>query len=122
MSRRKRRLPTLWEVPDGLWERIQSLLDEGDPPKSRGAPAWIAAVCWMASCSACAPVVNHIPRVYGDDRTIHRYFQRWCALGLLAKIGAWLVEACEELQGVKWEWQAADAALRKARFGGHNWA
>jgi hypothetical protein len=29
-------LPTIWELPDDLWERIESLLDEYDPPKAIG--------------------------------------------------------------------------------------
>jgi hypothetical protein len=28
------------------------------------------------------------------------------------------VERCDELGGVKWEWQAADGAMGKARLGG----
>ena len=28
------------------------------------------------------------------------------------------MEGCEELDGVDWEWQAADGAMGKARFGG----
>ena len=36
----------------------------------------------------------------------------------MEKIWAVLVEECEELGGVGWEWQSADAAMGKARFGG----
>ena len=34
--------------------------------------------------------------------------------------GIWaaLVEGCEELGGVDWEWQSADCSMGKARFGG----
>jgi transposase len=35
---RKKRMPTIWEVPDGLWEWIESLLNELDPPKATGRP------------------------------------------------------------------------------------
>ena len=28
------------------------------------------------------------------------------------------MEGCEELDGVDWEWQSADGAMGKARFGG----
>jgi len=38
MSKGKKSPPTLWEVPDDLWERIASLLDELDPPKATGRP------------------------------------------------------------------------------------
>jgi putative transposase len=120
MPKRKRRLPTLWEVPDGLWERIGPLLDEADPPKSRGRRRVdrrrvLDGIIFRLRTSC---QWNHIPRVYGDDSTIHRYFQHWCAIGLFEKVWALLVEECDELHGVQWEWQAADAAMGKARFGG----
>jgi putative transposase len=120
MPKRKRRLPTLWQVPDGLWERIEPLLHEADPPKPRGRHRVdrrrvLDGIIFRLRTSC---QWNHIPRVYGDDRTIHRYFQHWCRSGLFEKIWALLVEECDELQGVQWEWQAADAAMRKARFGG----
>lgn len=29
-------MPMLWEVPDDLWERIEKLIDEYDPPAPTG--------------------------------------------------------------------------------------
>ncbi len=29
-------LPTIWRVPDELWEKIESILSEHDPPKKTG--------------------------------------------------------------------------------------
>ena len=43
---------------------------------------------------------------------------RWVYLGIFEHIWAVLVEEGDELGGVKWEWQAADAAMGKARMGG----
>ena len=37
---------------------------------------------------------------------------------MLEQVWAVLVEEWEELGGVEWEWQAADCAMGKARFGG----
>jgi putative transposase len=37
---------------------------------------------------------------------------------VLGHVWASLVEECEELGGVDWQWQSADAAMAKARFGG----
>jgi hypothetical protein len=33
---RSKSLPTIWEVSDGLWERVEWLLREYDPPKTTG--------------------------------------------------------------------------------------
>lgn len=49
---------------------------------------------------------------------MHRTFQRWEQNGVLDQIWATLVKECEELGGVDWQWQSADAAMAKARFGG----
>src|SRR5215210_5938145 len=32
-------LPTIWRVPDELWEKIEPILAECDPPKSTGTPS-----------------------------------------------------------------------------------
>lgn len=120
MAKRKPRMPTLWEVPDGLWERIQPLLGAVDPPKSRGRKRVdrrrvLDGIIFRLR-TGCQ--WNHIPRVYGDDSTIYRCFQHWCQQGIFEKIWAQLVTECDELQAVQWEWQAADTMLGKARFGG----
>lgn len=118
--RRKPRMPTLWEVPDGLWALIEAVLEKEDPPKRTGRPRVnrrrvLDGIIFhlRTGCQW-----NHIPSVYGDDSTIHRCFTRWCRLGLFAKIWALIVEECQELQGVQWEWQALDGAMGKARCGG----
>ncbi len=120
MAKRKQRLPTLWEVPDDLWERIEPLLLSEHPPKRTGRKRVdlrrvLDGVIFRLRTSC---QWNHIPRVYGSDRTIHRYFQSWCRTGLFERIWALLVAECDDLGGVQWKWQAADAALGKARCGG----
>lgn len=120
MGNRRHRMATLWEVPDGLWERIESLLDEVDPPKATGRKRVdrrrvLDGIIFRMRTSC---QWNHIPRVYGSDRTIHRYFQHWCRVGLFEKIWALIVEECDDLKAVQWDWQAADTAMGKARFGG----
>ncbi len=61
---------------------------------------------------------NQLPNNFPDDSSVHRTFQRWERLGILDRIWAALVEECEELDDVDWQWQSADAAMAKARFGG----
>ena len=61
---------------------------------------------------------NQLPACFGDDSTVHRHFQPWCQRGVLARLWAVLVETCDELGGVDWQWQATDAAMGKARMGG----
>ncbi len=61
---------------------------------------------------------NRLPKRFGSDRTIHRWFQRWCRNGVMQRIWAALVDQCDELAAVQWQWQSADGRLGKARFGG----
>jgi len=61
---------------------------------------------------------NQLPKEFGDDSSVHRTFQRWVELQVLDRIWAALVADCDALGGVDWQWQAADAAMGKARLGG----
>ncbi len=114
-------LPTIWRVPGELWEKIESILEEYDPPKKKtGRPrvdrrAVLDALIFRLR-TGCQ--WNRLPKEFPDDSTVHRAFQRWVGLGVLDLIWAALIEGCEELGGVDREWQAADGAMGKARFGG----
>ena len=113
-------LATIWEIPDHLWEQIHSVILDMDPPQGTGRkradPRRMLDGIIFRMRSGCQ--WNRLPRELGDDSTIHRTFQRWVELGVLEGIWAVLVEGCEELGGVDWEWQSADCSMGKARFGG----
>lgn len=112
--------PTIWSLPDELWERVQPLIAALDPPKATGrkrveARAILDAILFRLR-TGCQ--WNRLPSEFPDDSTVHRTFQRWVQHGVFDRIWADLVAACDELGGVDWEWQAADGAMGKARFGG----
>jgi putative transposase len=113
-------LPTIWEVNDELWEIIQSILDELDPPAETGRPrtGQRAALNGIIYHMRSGCQWNQLPAKFGDDSSVHRTMQRWIAKGVFERIWAVLIENCEELGGVNWEWQSADGAMGKARFGG----
>jgi len=113
-------LPTIWEASDDLWAIIEPILAEHDPAKPRGRKridqrAAFDAIIFRLR-TGCQ--WNHLPAEYPDDSSVHRTFQRWVELGIFDRIWAVVQEACEDLDGCDWEWQAADAALGKARKGG----
>lgn len=113
-------LPTIWEVNDELWSIIQKILDELDPPAGTGRPrtgqreALNGIIYQMRS----GVQWNQLPKQFGDDSSVHRTMQRWIARGVFERVWAVLVENCVELGGVDWQWQSADGAMGKARFGG----
>ncbi len=113
-------LPTLWHVPDELWQKLEFILGKYDPPNSIGrkridARAALDAIIFRLR-SGCQ--WNQLPAGFPDDSSVHRTFQRWEQNGVLDQIWATLVKECEELGGVDWQWQSVDAAMAKARFGG----
>ena len=113
-------LPTIWDVPDDLWERIEPVMLELDPPKSKGRNRvdqrkMLEGIIFRLR-SGCQ--WNHLPKELGDDSTIHRTFQRWVGCGALEGIWAVLIEECQELGGVNWEWQSADCSMGKGAFWG----
>jgi putative transposase len=116
-------LPTIWHVSDDLWARIRPVLAEHDPSARTGRrrldPRPILDAVIFRLRSGCQ--WNHLPAELPDDSTVHRTFQRWVRLGVLERIWAALLQECEALDGVDWRWQAADAAMGKARFGGTTW-
>jgi transposase len=123
MGRRKVRrepLGTIWEIPDELWRRIEPILQEFWPkkPTGRRVARWrkmLNAILFRMR-SGCQ--WERLPERYGPKSTVHDWFQRWVRGGIFEKIWAVLVAECDELGGVQWQWQSADAMLGKARFGG----
>ena len=113
-------MPTIWRIPDELWESVKPVVDEHDPPAKTGRPridqrAALDGIIFVMR-SGCQ--WNQLPKEFPDDSSVHRTRQRWVRLGIFERIWALVVEDCEELGGVDWQWQAADAAMGKARLGG----
>jgi putative transposase len=120
MAAKSKTLETIWEVDDDLWSLIEPLLEEFWPRKRTGRPIadWRQCLNGIIYQMRTSCQWNHLPKDFGDDSTIHRWFQRWVEGGVFLQVWALLIEHCDELRGVEWKWQAADGALGKARFGG----
>lgn len=116
----KRALPTIWEVPNELWERIEPILEYCYPIASTGRPRADLRLVFNGIIhrmrSGCQ--WNHLPRKFGPDSTVHGWFQRFVEDGVLEEVWAELVNECEQLGALDWEWQAADAVMGKSRFEG----
>ena len=116
-------LGPIWRVPDELWAIIEPILDKCDPAPRMGRKrvnqrGVLDAVIFRLR-TGCQ--WNWLPKEYPDDSSVHRTFQRWIERGVFERIWAVLLERCEDLGGVDWEWQAADGCLGKARKGGTLW-
>ncbi len=123
MARRKEQvepLPTIWNADDRLWAEVEAVLAEHDP-KAKYGPDRIdqrAAFDGVIYRMRSGVQWNQLPKVFGDDASVHRTFQRWVKRDVLARLWAVLVKGCEALGGVDWDWQSFDCAMGKARHGG----
>lgn len=113
-------LPVIWTITDDLWQLIEPVLLEDAPPCSTGRPraGWRRILDGIIFRLRTGCQWNKLPVEFGDDSTVHRWFQRWSKNGVMQRIWAVMVARCEELDAVFWKWQAADGAMGKARFGG----
>ena len=126
MGRKKKAvkpLETIWEVSDELWAKIEPILLEDAPPPptvkgGRKRTDWRQAFNGIIFRMRTGCQWNQLPKQFGDDSSVHRWFQRWNRNGVMEKVWAALVSECDELGGVSWQWQSADGAMGKARFGG----
>lgn len=108
-------LPTIWRVPDDLWSKIESVLQELDPPAPTGRSRidQRAALDGMIYRMRSGCQWNQLPKSFPDDSSVHRTMQRWIEREVFPSIWAFLIETCDELGGVDFEWQAADGAMGK---------
>lgn len=122
MRRKLERKPldVIWTIPDELWLLIEPILLKDAPPNPTGRPRidWRDALNGILFRLRTGCQWNKLPKEFGDDSSVHRWFQRWNQHGVMKQIWAVLVERCDELGGVDWDWQSADGAMGKARFGG----
>ena len=114
-------LETIWEVPDELWERIEPIILEEDPPKARGRkrsdPRQMLNGIIFRLRSGCQ--WNRLPKELGDDSTIHRTFQRWVGTGVLHRMwGALVVRGAKSWMAWTGNGRRQTEPCGKARFGG----
>ena len=112
---------TLWEVPDGLWEKIERILPAEKAVGSRGRPALPNR-----------QVVNGILFVlrsgcqwkglkkewFGASSSLHARFQTWNESGLWKKIYRVMVKYYHKKRHIQWRWQALDSKMVAAPLGG----
>lgn len=114
-------LPTIWAVPDDLWQEfILPLLRKHDPEPRTGRPRIdqrkaLDGILFILR-SGCQ--WNALPTQFGNDSSVHRTYQRWVKLGLFQKLWAALAGYGRRLGLADLDWQSSDTALGKARLGG----
>lgn len=100
-QRQAKPLPTIWEIPDELWERIEPILDAFWARKTTGRhhANWRLVLNGIIFRMRSGCQWDQLPRKFGPKSTVHEWFQRWSAAGVMKPIWAALVSECDELGG-----------------------
>ncbi len=116
----KRRLRTIWRIPNDLWTELQPLLPPEKPPGTPGRPVVpfrqvLDGILYVlrTGCQWKA-----LPNEYGTGSTCHRRFQQWVQAGVFAQLWATLLTRYDARHGIRWKWQALDSVMVKAPLGG----
>lgn len=93
----------IWRISDEAWQRVLPILIEDCPPRKgpgRKPADWRRVLNGIIYRLRTGCHWNKLPREFGDDSTIHRWYQRWSKNSVLSRVMA-------ELRG---EWQGSAAA------------
>jgi Putative transposase of IS4/5 family (DUF4096) len=104
--------PTLWTMPDTLWDECRPLLPPEKAPGTPGRPAVplrrvLDGILYVlrTGCQWKA-----VPRTFGSGSTCHRRFQQWAQDGTWERLWREQLVWYDLEHGIGWEWQAADSA------------
>src|ERR671935_2473450 len=104
--------PTLWRIPDDLWEVCRRLLPPEKPPGTRGRPA----VPFRRVLDGILHVLRTgcqwkaVPQEFGSGSTVHARFQQWVRSGAWTRLWQEQLRRYDAAHGIGWDWQSADSA------------
>jgi putative transposase len=113
-------LPTIWTIPDAMWVQLKELLPKQKDRGTSGRPPvpFRKVIDGILFILRTGCQWNAVPSVYGSGSTCHRRFQEWVDAGLFEALVEAMLRIYDELQGIDWTWQAADAKTLPAPLGG----
>lgn len=112
-------LPTIWSIPDELWDEISPLLKVNIPKKKSGRPRSddrriLDGLIYLAR-TGCQ--WRALPTEFGPKSTVYQRFREWLSQGCLEKVWLCLLKKYDATIGISWEWCAADGCIVKAPLG-----
>lgn len=117
---RRSQLPTVWRIPGPMWHQVKQVLPPEKKPGTPGRPP----VPFRKVLDGILFVLrtgchwNAVPSAFGSGSTCHRRFQEWVRAGLFEALVGLLLRCYDQLRGIGWTWQAADAKTLPAPLGG----
>ena len=105
-------VPTIWRLPDDLWEECRPLLPPEQPLGTPGRPIVpfrrvLDGILYVlrTGCQGKA-----VPKELGAGSTCHHRFQEWVADGTWQRLWADQLQRYDAEHGIDWDWQSADSA------------
>ena len=121
MKKGTKNMPTIWHIPDDLWEEFKQVLPPEKKPDTVGRPA----VPYRKVLDGILYVLRtgcqwkKIPKnEYASGSVCHARFQEWVQKGVFQKVWQRLLDRYDEMKGIGWNWQSLDSAAVKAPLGG----
>ena len=109
-----------FDVPDGLWERIEPLLPPERPKPKGGRPRVPDRVAMTGIIyrvrTGCQ--WKALPSDFGSGSTCHLRLTQWVRAGVFARIHRELLRYYDKRRGIKWDFASLDGAMAKAPKGG----
>lgn len=124
MDATEKRISMDWRIPDELWERIEPLLPKRKRRKKhpgRKPLPYRQIVDGIFYVLRTGCQWKAAPAEFGSGSSLHRYFQRFVAKGVFAKLWKAGLLEYDELKGIEWDWQSIDGAITKAPLGGEKY-
>ena len=116
----KKRLGTIWRIPDDVWTQLEPLLPAPRPAGRRGRPQvpFRKVLDGILFVLRTGCQWKAVPREFGSGSTCHKRFQEWERAGIFEKLWVKLLARYEELRGIQWRFQSLDSVIVKAPLGG----
>ena len=111
---------TITRIPDGLWNKVVSVLPKEKPGNTVGRPIipFRKVMDGIMYVLRTGCQWKMLPREYGSGSTCHRRFQKWVRLDVFKKIWIRLLKTYDSKKGIKWNWQSLDSISIKSPLGG----
>lgn len=112
-------LPTIWSVPDALWNKLAPLLKNDKLRLKPGRPRTDDRLIFDALIYIARTGIQWgaLPSSFPPKSTVHERFSEWVERGCLNEAWAMLLQEYDEVLGIDWQWQAADGCIVKAPLG-----
>src|SRR5215469_5554369 len=115
------RPPTLFKIPDELWDKIKSILPKEKPLRTVGSRRIVPyrkVLDGILFVLRTGCQWKMLPKEYGSGSTCHRRFQQWTTSKVFERLWTRLLKEYDDLVGIQWNWQSLDSVSVKAPLGG----